>query len=161
MEQLKVIAYLKEKKDFLYGDENCSEEVINALLHVSDDFLPTLNSLPFRKPAIVQLIAFFPGSLGVDRFLLGDTKKGILKYFTLAGLGIWWFKDILSAKKRCREYNCKKLLEAINDPSVAKEMLAKDEKLKKAFTIAKAVTPIVVKGAKDVHDSFEGTLDVY
>ena len=161
MEKSKVIAYLKEKRDFLYGDENCSQEVIDALLNVSDEALPILESIPFRKPAIVQLIAFFPGGLGVDRLYLGDKKKAILKYFTLAGFGIWWVKDILSAKKRCREYNCKKLLETISNPDVAKEMIEKDEKLKKAFVIAKAVTPIVLKGAKDVHDSFEGTMDVY
>ena len=154
MEQAKVMDYLTRNQDYLFGDDDCSEELINALVNVSDDFLPTLNSFPFRKPSTVQLIAFFPGSLGVDRLYLGDIKKAVLKYFTLGGLGIWWIKDILSAKRRCGEYNCKKLLATISDPSVAKEMISRDDKFKKAFAIAKAVAPAIKQGAKDIQDSF-------
>lgn len=155
MEQSKVIEYLTRNQEFLFEDEACNEELINALVNVSDEFLPTLNNFPFRKPSTVQLIAFFPGSLGVDRLYLGDIKGAVLKYFTLGGFGIWWIKDILSAKKRCREYNRKKLLATISDPSVAKEIVNKDNKFKKAFAIAKAVAPAIKQGAKNVQDSFD------
>lgn len=40
------------------------------------------------------LISFFLGGLGVDRFYLGQTKKGILKLVTFGGLGLWWLYDL-------------------------------------------------------------------
>ena len=153
MEQSKVIEFLSKNKEFIYGEEECSKDIINALLNVPEDFLPQLNRLPFRNPSTVWMISIFPGILGVDRFYLGDFKKGIIKYFTFGLFGIWWIKDIGSAKKRCREYNCKKLMEAIKDPSAIKTMLAKEGKMKKAFLIAKAVTPAIKQGAKDFQDS--------
>ena len=62
-------------------------------------------------PLMLQVIAVFPGSLGVDRFYLGEKWMGFLKYITLGGVGIWWILDIMSAKSRCRAYNCRKILE--------------------------------------------------
>ena len=49
-----------------------------------------------------------------DRFYLGEKWMGLLKYITLGGVGIWWILDIMSAKSRCRVYNCRKILEQTN-----------------------------------------------
>ena len=92
MEQSKVIEFLSKNKEFIYGEEECSKDIINALLNVPEDFLPQLNRLPFRNPSTVWMISIFPGILGVDRFYLGDFKKGIIKYFTFGLFGIWWIK---------------------------------------------------------------------
>jgi len=149
MEQLKVLNFLEDKKDFLFPNKQYTDEMLEEfLLAAPDEFEGTMRSIPFRKPSTVQLISIFPGSLGVDRFYLGDIKKGILKYFTFGGFGIWWIKDILSAKSRCREYNCKKLMDAISDPSVVAKMQSTDDNINKAVQFAKAAAP-VVKAAKD------------
>lgn len=154
MEQLKVVKFLEQNKDFLFPNKEYTEEKIEQiLLDAPDDFELSMNSIPFRKPSTVQIIAVFPGSLGVDRFYLGEIGKGVLKYFTFGGFGIWWIKDIISAKDRCRAYNCKKLMDAINDPSVIKGMQDTDDKIKKTAKTAKAFAPVlkeIVKGAKDI-----------
>lgn len=154
MEQLKVVKFLEQNKDFLFPNKEYTEKKIEQiLLDAPDDFELSMNSIPFRKPSTVQIIAVFPGSLGVDRFYLGEIGKGVLKYFTFGGFGIWWIKDIISAKDRCRAYNCKKLMDAINDPSVIKGMQDTDDKIKKTAKTAKAFAPVlkeIVKGAKDI-----------
>lgn len=154
MEELKVAKFLENNKDFLFPNKEYTEEKIEQiLLDASDEFELSMNSIPFRKPLTVQIIAVFPGSLGVDQFYLGETRKGILKYFTFGGFGIWWIKDIISAKDRCRAYNCKKLMDAINDPSVIKGFQDTDAKIKNTVKTAKAFAPVlkeIAKGAKDI-----------
>lgn len=41
------------------------------------------------------LLSIFLGGLGIDRFYLGYTGKGILKLLTGGGLGIWWLIDVI------------------------------------------------------------------
>ena len=158
MEQLKVLNFLEGNKDYLFPNKQYSdEELEQVLMAAPDEFEGIMRSIPFRKPSTLQIISIIPGSLGVDRFYLGDIKMGILKYFTFGGFGIWWIKDILSAKERCRTYNCKKLIEAISDPSVAVKMQGTDDNIKKAVQVAKAAAPIVKAakdGMKNVGDSF-------
>lgn len=49
------------------------------------------------------LISILLGYLGVDRFLLGDKGKGILKLITCGGAGIWWIIDIFRMPKLVRD----------------------------------------------------------
>ena len=158
MNQIKVIEFLESNKDYLFPNKEYSDmEVESALIAAPDSFEMMMNSIPFRKPSDVQILSFFPGSLGVDRFYLGEVIKGILKYFTFAGLGIWWIADIVSAKKRCRTYNCKKLMAAITDSSVISQMKTTDAKIGSTVDKAKKFAPVakeIMKGAKDVGKTF-------
>ena len=41
------------------------------------------------------LLSIFLGTLGVDRFYLGQTGLGIGKLVTIGGCGVWWLIDVI------------------------------------------------------------------
>lgn len=158
MEQLKAIEFLEENKEFLFPNKKYTEEEMEeALISAPDEMEMSVRSITFRNPTTVQLISFFVGSIGVDRFYFKEILLGILKYFSFGGLGIWWIIDIFSAKNRCRAYNCKKILEAINDPLAAAKTQKANEKIGNTVNKAKKYAPVakeIAKGANDVRDTF-------
>jgi len=44
---------------------------------------------------LALLMSIFFGTLGVDRFIMKKVGTGLLKLFTLGGLGIWWLIDVI------------------------------------------------------------------
>ncbi len=75
---------------------------------MTEEQLMTVQSLPYKNPLVIFLMAFFLGAFGVDRFMLGQTGLGILKIFTMQGLFIWGIVDWFTAFGRAKEYNFKK-----------------------------------------------------
>jgi predicted membrane protein len=83
-----------------------------------------LNSLPeekiryiqsfiFKDSMFVLIMSLFFGSLGVDRFILGETALGVLKLLTLGGCSIWAIIDWFLIMEKTREYNFNKLMQFI------------------------------------------------
>jgi hypothetical protein len=44
---------------------------------------------------VTLIVSILVGSLGVDRFMMGQVGLGILKLITLGGCGIWWLIDVI------------------------------------------------------------------
>ena len=82
------ITYLKEK---LYG--------------IDDQKFMMLSTIDLKDPTTLLLISIFLGSLGIDRFMLGDIGMGVLKLLTLGCCGILTIIDWFTVSKRAKEKN--------------------------------------------------------
>ena len=49
----------------------------------------------YEKTLFCWVFCFLLGSLGIDRFLRGQTGLGILKLITAGGCSIWWLIDFI------------------------------------------------------------------
>jgi len=82
------LAYVKEKLQSLPEDQ--------FLLATSVDL---------KDPTTLLLISIFLGSLGIDRFMLGETGMGVLKLLTGGLCGILTIIDWFTISKKTRETN--------------------------------------------------------
>ena len=67
---------------------------------------------PFKDPTTMLIVSLLGGSLGIDRFMLNETGKGvgklILTAFCLVGF-IWVIVDWFNIQKDTKEFNFLKL----------------------------------------------------
>ncbi len=159
MEQSNAIAFLEEKGDFLFPNKEFSQtELLAALMTAPDDFVYTLQEMNFINPTVMLGIAVIGGPVALDRFIMKKIGSGILKIITAGGFGVWTFADIFTAKKRCREYNCKLLIDAISDPSKAGEGIKVNVDVDKVVNVAKAAAP-GLKAMRKAGKEFSNSLD--
>ena len=58
-----------------------------------------------KDPTISLILSILAGTLGVDRFYMGDIGLGIGKLLTGGGCGIWWLIDIFLVMNDTRRKN--------------------------------------------------------
>lgn len=62
-----------------------------------------------KDPLLSILLSIFIGTLGVDRFYIGDVGLGIGKLLTGGGCGIWWLIDIFLIVDATKQKNLEQL----------------------------------------------------
>ena len=62
---------------------------------------------------MMPVISLFGGSLGIDRFMLGQVGLGIGKLLTCGGCGIWSIVDWFLIMDATRQSNAQKLFAVI------------------------------------------------
>lgn len=82
------IMYLKEK-----------------LKSMDEDKFSLISTIDFKKPTTILLVSIFLGTLGSDRFMIGDTGMGILKLLTAGVCGIMTIVDWFTTSKKVKELN--------------------------------------------------------
>lgn len=93
MEQAMLVQNLTDQQKMLFQSQYSSEK---------------------KDPTTVLVLSVLFGTLGVDRFMLGDTGMGLLKLFTGGLCGILWLIDLFTTKGRADEYNRRKAQEIVN-----------------------------------------------
>ena len=63
------------------------------------------STIDLKEPTTLLLISIFLGSLGIDRFMLGDIGMGVLKLLTLGCCSILTIVDWFTVSKRAKEKN--------------------------------------------------------
>lgn len=79
------------------------------LLALDDSKWAMLSITQFKDPTTTLIVSILAGSLGIDRFMIGDTGLGIGKLITCGGLGIWAIIDWFMIQKATREKNMQKI----------------------------------------------------
>ena len=90
------IMYLKEK-----------------LSTMDDNKFSMISTIELKDPTTILLVSLFLGSLGVDRFMIGDTGIGVLKLLTCGVCGILTIIDWFTITKKTKELNFNKLMACI------------------------------------------------
>ncbi len=64
-----------------------------------------VSAMDFKEPTTLLLVSLFLGTLGIDRFMLGDTGIGILKLLTCGCCGILTIIDWFTIAKKAKDVN--------------------------------------------------------
>jgi TM2 domain-containing membrane protein YozV len=79
------------------------------LLAMDDSKWAMVSTMQFKDPTVSLIVSILVGSLGIDRFIIGDTGLGIGKLLTCGGLGIWAIIDWFLIMPATREKNMQKI----------------------------------------------------
>lgn len=69
-----------------------------------------VSSVEFKDPTTILLVSLFLGTLGIDRFMLGESGAGILKLLTGGLCGILTIIDWFTVQKKAKEINYNNLM---------------------------------------------------
>ncbi len=108
MTQEKVNMYIMTNQKYLPA-----EKVVflkQKLLEADEAKFNLVSAVEFKDPTTLLMVSIFLGSLGIDRFMLGETGMGILKLLTLGLCGILTIIDWFSVQKKAKELNYTKLM---------------------------------------------------
>ncbi len=107
MEKQKIDLYLTTNAK--YFEPSVIPIIRQKMEAASDDMLLTLQATELKDPTVVLLISIFLGTLGIDRFMIGDIGIGILKLLTGGLCGILTLIDWFTISKKTKELNFSKI----------------------------------------------------
>ena len=82
-------------------------------MSLNDEKYMVVMGIELKDPTTMLLISVFLGTLGVDRFMMGDIGMGILKLLTGGLCGILTVIDWVTIMKKVRDRNYQQLMMAL------------------------------------------------
>lgn len=77
---------------------------------MDDNKTSMMYSLQFKDPMMALILSIVAGTLGIDRFYIGDVGLGVAKLLTCGGCGIWTIIDYFMIMKAAKQKNFEKLM---------------------------------------------------
>lgn len=107
MEAQKVDMFIMTNGKFFESQQ--INAIRERLLELDDSKWAVISTLQLKDPTTSLIVSLLGGSLGIDRFIIGDTGLGIAKLLTCGGLGIWAIVDWFMIMDATREKNMAKI----------------------------------------------------
>lgn len=108
MDAQKVDMYIMSNQKYLPADKIVFLK--QKLLEADETKFALVSTVEFKDPTTILLVSIFLGSLGIDRFMLGEVGMGILKLLTCGVCGILTIVDWFSVQKKTKELNYNNLM---------------------------------------------------
>lgn len=108
MTQDKVDTYIMTNQKYLPA-----EKVVflkQKLLETDETKFSLVSAVEMKDPTTLLLVSLFLGTLGIDRFMLGETGMGILKLLTVGLCGVLTIIDWFTIQKKTRDLNFNNLM---------------------------------------------------
>lgn len=108
MQQDKVDMFIMQNQKYLPSEKIAF--IKDKLQNADDSKLAIASSVEFKDPTVILIVSILLGTLGIDRFMLGNIGMGILKLLTLGLWGILWLIDLFIVQKKAKEINYNNLM---------------------------------------------------
>jgi TM2 domain-containing membrane protein YozV len=103
MDAQKVDMFLMTNNKFF--ESHHLPQIRERLLSLEDDKWGMIQTLQFKDPTTILIVSILAGTLGIDRFMIGDTGMGVGKLLTCGGFGVWAIVDLFLIMGAAREKN--------------------------------------------------------
>lgn len=108
MKQDQIDMYIMTNQKYLPADKIVF--IKQKMQEVDDEKFSLISALEYKDPRTILLVSIFVGSLGIDRFMLGDTGMGILKLLTMGLCGVLTIVDWFTVQKKAKDVNFQNLM---------------------------------------------------
>ena len=110
-------SFLISKSEYFKKED--LETIRQGLNKLSVEQILSLSSISLINPNLMRLtplLIFVFGAIGmgIDRIILGQIGRGLLKIFTAGGFLIWFIMDCFTITSRTKDYNMNKFAKKYN-----------------------------------------------
>lgn len=111
-----VYCWLEDNMSYFNPDEY---DLVRAILYGQEpeNAKKAIGNIKLKKPSTIRIISIFLGEFGVDRFMLGQVKMGLIKLCTVGGACVMWLYDIFTITKKVKTYNLNQVVKCLNNLS--------------------------------------------
>lgn len=96
-----------------YFENHHVPRIREQLLNVDESKWANVLAADLKDPLIMMMLSLTGGTLGIDRFVNGETGLGVGKLLTCGGFGIWVIVDWFMIMGAVRERNVMNLQQAL------------------------------------------------